>query len=257
MSHLVAVLSAMFPSGEDFFVNSVRNCRQQIADPELRKEIGRFIGQESTHGRSHRDFNRRLEELGFKTALVDRTVDYGFNRVAAKVLPDEVQLAVTAALEHYTATLAEVLLSDPTARELFPADAVRYLLLWHALEESEHKSVAFDVYQAVSGNLLLRQAAMNVISGVFLGGLMLGTVYSAASNSSPRELPAILRGFARLPRSPFLAPRVLLRLCRFNRRDFHPDLYDATDLIQQWRVELFGPDGTFTATGNTWGVDRR
>ena len=57
-------------------------------------------------------------------------------------------LAYTAALEHYTATLAGMLLGDPSCREEIGHDGVRYLLMWHALEEAEHKAVAFDVYKA-------------------------------------------------------------------------------------------------------------
>jgi predicted metal-dependent hydrolase len=34
MSHVVAMLSAMFPNGEDFFVESVRRYRDRIEDPE-------------------------------------------------------------------------------------------------------------------------------------------------------------------------------------------------------------------------------
>ena len=55
---------------------------------------------------------------------------------------------MTAALEHFTATLAEMILSDPEARDMFGDETVKNLFLWHALEEAEHKAVAFDVYKA-------------------------------------------------------------------------------------------------------------
>jgi predicted metal-dependent hydrolase len=242
MSHAVAVLSAMFPNGEDFFVRSVRNYRDQVSDPELRQQVNRFAGQETMHGRIHRDFNNRLQEVGFKSNVVDRSVGIGFNGVLARVLPESVQLAVTAALEHYTATLAEVLMSEPKAQELF-GDEVRYLLLWHALEESEHKAVAFEVYQEVVGNELLRRAVMQSTTGVFVGGLLIGTVYSAASNLGVRDLPELVRSLARLPRSPFLAPGVLRRILSYNRPDFHPDTFDATELVNRWRADLFGTGG--------------
>ena len=67
---------------------------------------------------------------------------------------------------------------------MFGDDDVRRLFLWHALEESEHKAVAFDVYQAVHGGDRLRRAAMDVITGVFVGGLLLGTAYSTALDGS-------------------------------------------------------------------------
>jgi predicted metal-dependent hydrolase len=246
MSHAIAVLSAMFPNGEDFFVRSVRNYRDQVGDPELRKQVTQFAGQESMHGRLHRDLNRRLSELGFKANLVDHGVNFLFNRAGAAVLPHSVQLAVTAALEHYTATLAEVLLSNPVAQRVVDDSDVRHLLLWHALEETEHKAVAFDVYQTVSGNNRLRCAAMDVITGVFLGGLLLGTLYSTALDPSARDLNRLAQSLARLPSSPFLSMAVVRRIREYNRSDFHPDDFDASALLDRWRTELFAADGLLT-----------
>lgn len=108
MSHVVSMLSSVFPPGEDFFVQSVRNYRDRITDPELKKQVAAFIGQEAMHSREHDRFNARLDELGYRTRLLDRIVDIGLNKVGAKILPKKVQLAITAALEHYTATLAEI-----------------------------------------------------------------------------------------------------------------------------------------------------
>ena len=214
-----------------------------MSDPELREQVNHFVGQESMHGRLHGQLNSRLEQLGFKVGLVDRVVDIGFNRVGARLLPPKVQLAVTAALEHYTATLAEVLMSDPEAQGLFDDESVCNLLLWHALEESEHKAVAFDVYRAVGGSDAVRRATMDVTTLVFLGGLALGSAYSAVSNSSTRDLPSVFAGLVRLPRCPFLSTGVLRRLRAYNRRDFHPDVFDATELRERWRQQLFGPNG--------------
>ena len=110
-SHIAAMLSAVFPEGEDFFVRSVRNYRDQITDPELKEQVKGFIGQEALHGREHRAFNERLQELGYPTRFTDRRVKIGLS-ILGKVAPKRTQLAVTAALEHYTATLAEALLRD-------------------------------------------------------------------------------------------------------------------------------------------------
>ena len=242
MSHAIAVLSGMFPNGEDFFVRSVRNYRDRVSDPELREQVNRFAGQETMHGRLHRDFNDRLKAAGFKSHVIDRSIAIGFNGVIPKLLPKSVQLAVTAALEHYTATLAEVLMSDPEAQELFD-DEVRNLFLWHALEESEHKAVAFDVYQEAVGNDLVRRAVMDAMTAFFVGGLLVGTLYSAVSSLGIRDVPALVRSLIRLPRSPFLAPAVVRRIRGYNRPDFHPDSFDATELLDRWRTELFGTDG--------------
>src|SRR5262245_36600415 len=77
LSHLAAILSGLFPDGEDFFVCSVRHYRDQITDPDLRRQVAGFIGQEVTHGREHRVFNERLDELGYSTKRVERFTRWG------------------------------------------------------------------------------------------------------------------------------------------------------------------------------------
>ena len=198
-SHAVTVLSCMFPEGEDFFVRSVRNYRDRVTDPELKRQVAGFIGQEAIHGREHREFNERLGEFGYPTRLIDRSVHHGL-KFLGKVLPKRDQLAVTAALEHYTATLAEALLSTDMA-ELSDVDEVAGIFQWHALEESEHKSVAFDVFQQVCGKRHVRVGVMRVTTVVFLAALALGTAISLA-----RVIRAVWSGASatcgRLPSSP-------------------------------------------------------
>src|SRR5437763_11901619 len=158
-SHVLTVLSSVFPDGEDFFVRSVERVRDRINDPHLRENVEGFIGQESMHGREHLVLNERLAELGYPT----RAIGTYIRKTLAwreRIQSEKFNLAVTAALEHYTATLAETLLGDPEARAEVAHEGVRNLLMWHALEESEHKAVAFDVYKAVGGSERMRKAAM-------------------------------------------------------------------------------------------------
>src|SRR6202048_4898154 len=110
-SHLAAGLSAVFPDGEDFFVRSVRHFRDQIADPELKRQVAGFIGQEAMHGREHRAFNDRLDQLGYPTKRFEKVTKAGL-KMRERVLSPKSNLAATAALEHFTATLAELVLSS-------------------------------------------------------------------------------------------------------------------------------------------------
>jgi predicted metal-dependent hydrolase len=244
MSHVVSVLSALFPNGEDFFVQSVRNYRDQIVDPQLKKQVGGFIGQEAIHGREHRTFNDRLHQLGYPTHRIDKGVGLLFKGLGGKYLSKRVQLAVTAALEHYTATLAEVLLSSPEARNMFSVDEIRSLLLWHALEESEHKSVAFDVYQEVVGNYRIRVRVMNVVTVAFIAAVIFETFLSLLCDPATRDLKRLRRSLGALRSSPFLHAGVWRHLRDYNRPDFHPDDRDTTELVEQWRTTLFGEEGS-------------
>ncbi|MFN2563223.1 MAG: metal-dependent hydrolase [Jatrophihabitans sp.] len=242
MSHVVSMLSAMFPEGEDFFVRSVRAHAHQIADPELARQVRGFVGQEVTHGREHRSINETLAEMGFRTRGMDRYIHHSLALIE-RIWSPRVCLAITAALEHYTATLAETLLSDPAAQELLGDNEVRSLLLWHALEESEHKAVAFDVYQQVYGDETIRIRSMQLISIGFWVSLIAWTAYSLAWDRATYHPTRLVRSLARLRHSPFLKRAVLRRLRRYDQRGFHPDDFDAAELLARWRTELFGEDG--------------
>ena len=135
-------LSATFPKGEAYFVESVRAFRDG-APPRLAEEIRAFISQEVMHSREHVAFNRRARDAGYDMAELEERVD---ERLAiTKSRPPVVNLASTMALEHFTAILAHELLRDP--RHLAGADAEsRALWQWHSIEEIEHKGVAYDTW---------------------------------------------------------------------------------------------------------------
>jgi predicted metal-dependent hydrolase len=139
---LYNALSATFPKGEAFFVESVRAFREG-ADPKLAGEIKAFTTQEVMHSREHVQFNRRAHEAGYDLSPLEAQVDKRLGFVKSK--HPIAWLAATMALEHFTAILAHELLSDP--RHLEGADAeTAALWRWHAIEEIEHKGVAYDTW---------------------------------------------------------------------------------------------------------------
>jgi predicted metal-dependent hydrolase len=243
LSHLAAMLSALFPDGEDFFVRSVRHYRDRITDPDLRRQVTGFMGQEAIHGREHRVLNDRLAELGYPTKGVERFTRWGLE-TRERVAPASANLAVTAALEHFTATLAELLLSSGEARALFGNDEVRDLFLWHALEESEHKAVAFDVYKAVGGSERMRVWTMNGLRYGFVAMMVVQVTLSLLRDPATYRRGNLRRSWRRFRRSPLMRRAVWDRLRDYNRPDFHPDDHDATALVARWRSELFGDRGS-------------
>ncbi|MDQ1375745.1 MAG: uncharacterized protein QOJ09_3083 [Actinomycetota bacterium] len=243
LSHIAASLSAVFPDGEDFFVRSVRNFRDQVTDPELKRQVNGFIGQEAMHGREHRAFNDRLHQLGYPTKQVERFTKKGL-AIRERLLSKKSNLAATAALEHFTATLAELLLTDQATRDMFGDEEVRNLFLWHALEESEHKAVAFDVYRAVGGTERMRVWTMNAITVGFVVGMTLQVTISVLFDRSSYRRGRLLKSLWRLRKAPFLRRELWQQLRSYNEAGFHPDDRDTTGLVEQWRTELFGETGT-------------
>jgi predicted metal-dependent hydrolase len=242
-SHIAANLSSVFPDGEDFFVRSVRHFRDQITDPELKRQVGGFIGQEAMHGRQHRAFNDRLDELGYPVKRFERLTKKGL-ALRTRFAPAKSNLAATAALEHFTATLAELLLTSEETRAMFGNDEVRNLFLWHALEESEHKAVAFDVYKAVGGTERMRVWTMKFLRFGFVLGMIVQVIISMLFDRATYNPRTVWKSVRRLRRSPIMDKKLWLQLKDYDRPDFHPDDSDTTELVAQWRAELFGEQGT-------------
>jgi predicted metal-dependent hydrolase len=243
LSHLAAGLSAVFPDGEDYFVRSVRHFRDQITDPDLRRQVTGFIGQEAMHGREHRAFNDRLQELGYPTKRVERLTKFGLT-LRERIAPAKSNLAATAALEHFTATLAELVLSSEETRALFGDQEVLNLFLWHALEESEHKAVAFDVYKAVGGTERMRVITMNLLRYGFVIGITAEVALSLLSDRDTYRRGNLRQSWRKVRQSPILRRELWDQLKDYNRPDFHPDDSDTLGLVEEWRARLFGMDGS-------------
>jgi len=135
-------LSVTFPRGEAFFIESVRAFRAG-ASPKLSGEINAFIKQEVMHGREHIAFNTRVVEAGYEIATLEAVVVRSLE--LTKDRPAILNLAVTMALEHYTAIMAQRMLTD--ASTFAGADPeLAAMWRWHAIEEIEHKGVAYDTW---------------------------------------------------------------------------------------------------------------
>ena len=266
MAHLVAALSGLFPDGEEIFIEAVRHHRDQITDPDLLRQVNAFIGQEVTHGREHRLLNERLAELGYRSKLVeaalanDAAITPGMRRIlkvvtrfgplsdireqldeADTIEPEPIMaLALTAALEHYTATMAETLLRDRELQQRFADEDFFRMWAWHAIEECEHKAVAFDVYKAVGGDEEMRRRAMRLatLALAFIAGYH--TVVGALRDRRSYRNFNLVKSLWRLRSNPLFSKEFRARLADYNRPDFHPLQHDTTELENAWRGWIEG-----------------
>ncbi|HLV08492.1 MAG TPA: metal-dependent hydrolase [Croceibacterium sp.] len=135
-------LSATFPRGEALFIDSVKAFRDGTP-PQLQAEIRAFIRQEINHTREHLAFNRAATEAGYDMREIDARVEALLAQVYER--PPHAWLAVTMALEHFTAMFAHEFLTHP--EHFSGADTEQAeLWRWHAVEEIEHKGVAYDTW---------------------------------------------------------------------------------------------------------------
>jgi predicted metal-dependent hydrolase len=142
-------MSTLFPIGEKFFITSVREFRDQIHDPKLQQEVKDFIRQEAQHTLVHRQYNERLKAQGIGIDAINKRLEDSLIIDAPKVTTPTQRLAATAALEHLTSMMCTCFFER---KELLQASdpRVRAMYAWHAIEEVEHKAVAFDVLTKVA-----------------------------------------------------------------------------------------------------------
>jgi len=243
-SHFVAGLSGGFPPGEEAFIRSVRRFADQIADPVLKKRVAGFVGQEAVHGQEHRLLNDKLIEMGYRIEWLEpgperleRTIRF------ENALPPRIPLAFTAAAEHFTAVLAERILSSDEIQGI-PADSETWNLLnWHAFEELEHKSVAFDVYRSVGGTERMRIGVMAFILASITPLTFVTLGVSMLRDPVARRRPvSATRQAYQLFRGPVFKG-VMKELVKYQRPGFHPDDIETGALLDAWQQQLFGPDG--------------
>lgn len=238
-SHFLATLSAVFPRGEEFFVESVKRNRDAVGDDEiLRKQVKAFIGQEAMHGREHRRINKVLAQRGYNTERAEAGIDRVLN-VVIKVKPKTIPLAVTAAAEHLTGILAEAALgSEQTRQTLFAQPEVNSLITWHALEELEHKNVAFDVLKRSTDSYFIRMAGF-AITLTFLGGFVLIEWMRSVRGAKDQITAEHRRNHrANFKRQKLLSPWALRQLAKYMRPGFHPDDIETDHLVREWRERL-------------------
>ncbi|WP_313670631.1 metal-dependent hydrolase [Sandarakinorhabdus sp.] len=143
-------LSASFPAGEAFFIETVRRFRDQVP-AELAAQIDAFVKQEAHHTREHVAFNRQVSGAGYDIAAIDKRI--ADSLVQARTTHPVAQLLVTVSLEHFTAIFAHAMLARGGRQFEGASPEARAMWTWHAIEEIEHKGVAFDTYMHITRSL--------------------------------------------------------------------------------------------------------
>lgn len=235
-------LSLTFPQGESFFIESVRVFRDE-APADLKEQISAFVKQEVFHTREHVAFNRQVTAAGYDTRAIDARVRERLD--IARSRPPLSQLAVTMALEHFTAILAHALLADPRHLEGAP-ESIRKLWQWHAMEEIEHKGVAFDTYIHASRHLarhkrwLLRSIVMLYVTYHFVRGRILDMA-DLFRQDGINKAATWLRLIRFLVVRPGIGRAVLTDWFAFFRPGFHPWDIDDRELLAKAERELSAP----------------
>jgi predicted metal-dependent hydrolase len=250
LTHFMTALSTLFPVGERFFVDAVRAVRYHEAikdNVDLQAQISAFIGQEAMHSKEHHAMNRHAEQFGYEdiewmekttgTVLSARNIFKPFLKM------EMVNLAATCALEHFTALLAEQVMKHPELQAELASDPTMYKLwMWHCVEETEHKAVAYDVYQSIYGSDRGVPYVLRIVAIIMATSLILGTqsYFTARLLAKDRKLAPKywLKAVNRFYGFNGLFTRAIPHYLDYLRPSFHPNDHDAVAMLKETKRKL-------------------
>lgn len=238
-THFLNALSSTFPDGEAFFVRAVTRYRDEIQDPALRKAIQAFAGQEGQHSRLHAHHLQILVAQGY-TGLATRNRFVRWATDQSLHWSPRASLAGTAALEHLTALLARKVLQESRTFSEGMDSTMAALWRWHALEEAEHKAVAFDVLAQVAPSYPLRVWMLATNTFSMLVEILDRTFYMLWKDGLLFRRVTWKQGWRFL-----FGERGFLRglgpdYWMWYRRDFHPTNVDDGPILERFRSQIDG-----------------
>ena len=237
VTHFLDALSSTFPFGEAFFVRSVMHYRDRVADPKLADEIRDFAAQEGQHSRVHAEHVQLLLDQGYSLLGVLNGQADKVTRWMNRKHP-RYALATTAALEHLTAILARQVLTHSETLTGPMHEKMATLWRWHALEEAEHKAVAFEVMRAAEVPHWMRVVSQLMSTWGLAFETLLRVAYMLYRDGLLFRRAGWRGGYRFLFGSAALLRGTGPAYRAWYRRDFHPDDEDDRALINQRSPEV-------------------
>ncbi|OEC91447.1 metal-dependent hydrolase [Acinetobacter sp. YK3] len=238
LTMLLTALSSAFPEGELQFIHSVRNYQTKIKDPVLLKQVRAFIGQEAHHGKEHDVLNAVMLKKGYPVDRIYKRFKK-MNRLMQEQFSPAHQLACTVCMEHLTAILADYFITTaPEDLALFNVH-LRKIWAWHAIEETEHKAVAFDVYQSLVNRPYFLRLVMLETTFSFLMITTRGTIELLRHSGRQGDLKTLYQGVTYLFGRKGLVKKISKPYLDFFSTDFHPWQHDNRNKMNFLKHQYF------------------
>jgi uncharacterized protein len=233
-SFLFEAMGALTPLFEHLVLSSVMVHRQQISDPLLQQRLRLFIAQENQHRRAYLHQQQ-------KASQPLRNIHYQHLRIMhflSKGSSKNFRLSMSVATEHWTAILAHTLLHHSQDYFHNTAHPKAQLWIWHAIEEIEHKAVAFDLQKALNIGYLSRCSAMLLVTVLF-GFFYWHHVFSLHRNTTSSSFSSLTKLLLHWIGRKGLLTRSLPRFLAFFSPSFHPwKKKDDRALLKVWLQKL-------------------
>ncbi len=232
-------LSLTFPDGERLFMDAVRGYKDQLSG-KLAQDAKDFIAQEAIHSREHVMLNKMIDRDKYPVDAIEAEIR---ERVAfARSRGPVGMLMSTICLEHFTAMLADMFAQhDDLFKKTDPQ--LRDMWRWHAMEESEHKAVAYDVFLIATKDwpawrrYVRRCVAMLLISYFFPRNITnFASSMLVADGYTPEAARKAVKRF--LWKDPAFFGRGWKIWIQWFRPGFHPWDHDNRALMADWQAEF-------------------
>jgi predicted metal-dependent hydrolase len=201
-------------------IANLRRVRARLSSPALKEQADWFVAQEAHHAAEHRRFVAQLSRVGYRGERLDRACRFVGERLLPRLFGARMNLAITVAIEHFTACIAELVLTEAPLADLRPAP--RRMIEWHCWEELEHRAVAFDVYRDAGGGYLGRVAGMMIGVGVIATLAVYGLISFLAQDRRLLRLATWREGIGFFWARQAVVLRTLPRALELLRPRFHP-----------------------------------
>jgi len=244
-----ATLSVFLTYGEDLVIETARHHRNLLTDPVLKQRVTALIGQEAIHSKIHNEFNDAIKDLDYPVTLYRFLGEQFFKHVFLR-FPQPLKLSMMAGIEHFTAVLAEYMMKHEKNFYYSEDAKTRAMWMWHMLEESEHKDIAYDVYQVLNGSYPLRISGFLLAYGTILG-LVPFAAFCVPIVRKPQEMLTkkfwkdAKRGVGLvfgLKDGVFGSTQ--RQIFDYLRRDFHPNDHDTTEYLEYYKKKLLTEGGS-------------
>lgn len=231
-SAFLNALSVVFPLGEAFMIEALRPW-QARTEGRMSDEIAAFIQQEAAHSREHANFNKAIVDAGYDIEALGRAIKMFTSFFADS--SDLTKLGATMCIEHFTAIIGAEILKNRDHLEGTDLE-LRKLWLWHAVEEVEHKAVAFDVWMFAARDWsgarrwATRSALLLAVTISFFINRTRGQVELLRQDGLPKWKGLLLclrHGFAKGS----IGRNVLRPWFAFFRPGFHPNHIDDNEIL--------------------------
>ena len=236
-------MSLTFPDGERLFIDAVKAYRGRVSG-KLAQDVKDFIAQEAIHSREHHLLNNKIDRTKYPVAEIEAEINANieFGRSGGPFR----MLMATICLEHFTSMMADLMIDlEIDGAPLFSKTdpALERLWRWHAMEETEHKAVAYDVFlEATKGWAPIKRYFRRCLSMLLITQNFTSNIAEYAARMlvidgyTQKDAERAVKEF--LWKKPALFGKGWKVWLSWFKPGFHPWDHDNRDVMAQWKEEF-------------------